>query len=113
MNIIPVFEDILTINTLIYDTDIVDRNIIGELARGGVYKNENTVRLLRYNKPIWYVSKFSAVFQSFSCPDCDTFFSRSLNLERHLTTCMKGVKNVYPTKVYQAQRTLFDKLDSF
>ena len=54
-----------------------------------------------------------AVFQSFRCPNCDTFFNRTFNLERHLTTCSERVKNVYPKNVYQTQQTLFDKLDSF
>ena len=54
-----------------------------------------------------------AIFESFRCPNCDTFFSRAFNLERHLTTCSKRVKNVYPRNVYQIQKTLFDMLDSF
>ena len=33
MNDIPVNEDLLTLNILLYNTDIVDGNIIGELAR--------------------------------------------------------------------------------
>ena len=46
-------------------------------------------------------------------PNCDTFFNRTFNLERHLTTCRERVKNVYPKNVYQTQGTLFDRLDSF
>ena len=46
MNNIPMVEDLLTLNILLYDIDIVDRNIIGELARRSVQKYENTVRLL-------------------------------------------------------------------
>ena len=34
-------------------------------------------------------------------------------MERLLTTCSERVKNVYPKNVYQTQKTLFDKLDSF
>ena len=47
MNDIPSVEDLLTLNILLYDIDIVDGNIIGELARRSVQKYENTVRLLR------------------------------------------------------------------
>ena len=32
MNDIPIFEDLLTLNILLYDIDILDGNIIGELA---------------------------------------------------------------------------------
>ena len=113
MNDIPFVEDLLTLNIVLYDIDFVDGNIIGELARRSVQKYEYTVRLLRYNNHICYVNNINAVFQSFRCPNCDTFFNRTFNLERHLTTCSERVKNVYPKNVYQTQETLFDKLDSF
>ena len=113
MNDILFVEDLLTLNIVPYDIDIVDGNIIGELARRSVQKYENTVRLLRYNNHICYVNNINAVLQSFRCPNCDTFFNRTFNLERHLTTCSKRVKIVYPRNVYQIRETLFDKLDSF
>ena len=113
MNDIPNVEDLLTLNLLLYDIDIVDGNIVGELARRSVQKYENTVRLLRYNNHICYVNNIDAVFQSFRCPNCDTFFNKSFNLDRHLTTCSERVKNVYARNVYQIRETLVDKLDSF
>ena len=113
MNDIPIVEDMLTLNVLLYDIDIVDGNIVGEFARRSVQKYENTVRLLRYNNHICYVNNINAVLQSFRCPNCDTFSNRTFNLERHLTTCSERVKNVYPKNVYQTQITLFDKQDSF
>ena len=96
MNDIPTVRDLLTLNILLNDIDIVDGNIIGELARQSMQKYENTVKLLRYNNHICHVSNINAVFQAFCCPNCDTFFSRSFNLERHFTTCSERVKNVYP-----------------
>ena len=98
---------------MLYDIDIVDGNIIGELARRSVQKFENTVRLLRYNNHICYLNNINAVFQSYRCPNCDTFSNRAFNLERHLTTCSERRKNIYPRIVYQIRETLFDKLDSF
>ena len=71
------------------------------------------MRLLRYNNHICYVNNINAVFQSFRCPNCDTFFNRTFNLERLLTTCSERVKDVYQRNVYQIRQTLFDKLDSF
>ena len=112
MNDIPFVEDLLTLNIVLYDIDIVDGNIIGELARRSVQKYENTVRLLRYNNDICYVNNINAVFQSFCSPNFDTFFNRIFNLERHLTTCSQRVKNVYPWNVYEIRETLFDKLES-
>ena len=81
MNDIPIVEDLLALDILLYDVDIVDGNIIGELARRSVQKYDNTVRLLRYNNHICYVSNINAVFQSFRCPNCDIFFNRTFNLE--------------------------------
>ena len=83
------------------------------LARRSVHKYENTVRLLRYNNHICYVNNINAVFQPFCCPNCDTFFNRTFNLERHLTTCSERLKNVYPRNVYHIREALFDKLASF
>ena len=113
MNDIPTVEDLLTLNIVLYDIDIVDSPIIGELARRSVQKYENTVRLLRYNNHIRYVSSTNAVCQSFRCPNCDTFFNRTFNLERQLNTCSERVKNIYPMNIYQIRETPFDKLDSF
>ena len=113
MNDFPSVEDLLTLNIVLYDIDIVDGNIIGELARRSLQKYNKIVRLLRYNKHICYVSNINAVFQDFSCPNCDTFSIRTFSLERHLSTCSKRVKNAYPRNVYQIRETLFDKLDSF
>ena len=113
MNDIPTVEDLPTLNILLYDKDIVDGNIVGELARRNVQKYENTVRLLRYNNHTSYVNNINAVFQAFRCPNCGTFFNKTFNLERHLNTCSERVKNAYPRNVYQIRETLFDKLDRF
>ena len=113
MNDLPIVENLLTLNILLYDIDIVDGNIVGKLARRSVQKYENTVRLLRYNNHICYVNNINAVLQSFCSPNCDTFSNRTFNLEQHLTTCSERVKNVYPRNVYQIRETLLDKLDSF
>ena len=113
LNDISNVEDLLTLNILLYDIDFVDGNIVGELARRSVQKYENTVRLLRYNYHICYVNNINAVFQSFRCPNCDTFFNKIFNLGRHFTRCSERMKNVYLRNVYPIRETLFDKLDSF
>ena len=63
MNDIPIVKDLLTLNILLYDIHIVYGNIIVELARRSMQKYNNTVRLLRYNNHICYVSNS---FSSFS-----------------------------------------------
>ena len=74
MNDIPVVEDLRTLSILLYDIDIVDGNIIGELARRSAQKYENIARLLRYNNHICYLSNIKAILQSFRCTICDPFF---------------------------------------
>ena len=91
----------------------MDENIIGEFARRNAQKYENTVRLLRYSNHKCYVNNINAVFRSFRCPTCDILFNRTFHLERHLTTCIERVENVYLRNVYQIRETLFDMLDSF
>ena len=113
MNGILTVEDLLTLNIVLNDIDIVEANNIGELARRSVQKCENTVRLLRHNNQICHVNNINAVFQSFRCPYCDTFFNRTFNLELHLTTCSVRVNNVYRRNAYQIRETVFEKLDSF
>ena len=113
MNDFPIVEYLLTLNIVLYDKDIVEGNIIGEHARRSAQKYKNTVRLLRYNNHICYVNNINAVFQSFRYLNCDTFFNRTFNLERHLTKLIERVKKVYPWNVYRIWETLFDKPASF
>ena len=62
MNDIPIVEDLLKLNILLYYIDIVDANIVGELTKRSVQKYENTVKLLRYNNHICYVNNINEVF---------------------------------------------------
>ena len=104
MNVIPIVEDLLTLNNVLYDIDTVDGNIVAELARRSLQKYNITVRLLSYNNHMCNVSDINAVFQDFCCPNCGTFFNRTFNLEQHLTKCSERVKNVYPSNVYQLEK---------
>ena len=113
MDDIPTVEEISGLNIFLYDVDIVEGSLVGELARRSVQKHPSTVRLLRYNSHICYVANIHALFNVFRCPTCDCYFNRPGNLERHLATCQERVKQVYPKSVYQLKETLFDKLDSF
>ena len=111
MNDTPIVEDLFLL-FFFYKIDILEGNDIGLLARRIVQEHKNSVKLLRYNNHICYVSNINAGFQCFRGPKCDSFFKRTSNLERNLTTCSEGVKHVYPRNVYQIRETFFDKLDS-
>ena len=111
MNDIPLVKELRTPNIVLYDIYNENGNIIRELGRRSVQKYEFTVKLLRYNSHICYVSNNSAVFQSYGHFKCDTFSDRTLNLERCSKICIERVKNVHPRNRYQIGETLFYKLD--
>ena len=106
MNDIPTFEDLLNLSIVLYHIDVVDGNIAGEHARRIVQKYENTVQLLRYNNHICYMNNIKAVFQTFRCPIRDIFSNRTFNLERNLTKCSEGVKNVFLRRTYIKSKKL-------
>ena len=112
MNGIAVVQDLLTLNILLCNIDIVDKTVIGKLARLSVQNYKSTVRLWTFNYHISYVSIINAVFQTFHFSKGDTLFIGRFNLEQHLTTSSERVKNVFPGNVYQIRETLFDKPDS-
>ena len=112
MDYIPSVEDIVVINIFLYDIDLIDGAMVGELARRSTKKFEKDVQLIRYNSPIIYVNNINAL-KAFRCPTCDTYFQMTGNLERHLVRCSERVKHISPKIVYQLRETLFDKLDSF
>ena len=113
MTDIPKVEDLLHLNIFLYDIDFVVGELIGELCRSSIQKFEKSVKLLRYNIHICFVNNINAVFKAFRSTTCDTFFSKTGNLERHLITCSDRVKHVYQKNVYELRGTLFEKLDAF
>ena len=113
MTDIPKVEEMLQLNIFLYDTDFVGGELIGELARRNIRKFEKSVKLLRYNNHNCYINNINALFKAFRCFTCDTFFSNTGNLERHLVTCSNRVKHIYPKNVYELRETFFEKLDAF
>ena len=71
-------EDIVQADSFLYDFDIVDGSMIGELGRRSVEKLSNTVRPLRYNSHICYVFNINNPFGAYRCPSCDEFISIEL-----------------------------------
>ena len=113
MTDIPKVENLLQLNIFLYDIDFVDGELIGELCRRSIQKHEKSVKLLRYNNHICYVNNINALFNAFRCTTCDTFSSKTGNLERHLVTCSERVKHIYPKNVYELRETLSEQLDAF
>ena len=110
---IPIIEELIKQKIFIYDFDIEDGEIIGELVRRSVERYDENVKLLRYNNHICYVNDTNKFFKRFRCPSCDVFFNHSGHFNRHMKTCKERVKNIYPRGAYSLRETLFKKLDNF
>ena len=54
----------------------------------------------------------NSFFKCVRSSTCNTIFSKTGNLERHLISSSERVKHIYPTNVYQLRETLFEKFDS-
>ena len=76
MDDIPSVEDIVGISIFLYDVDLFDGAMVGELARRSIKKYEKSVQLIRYNSHICYVDNIHVFFKAFCCPTCDTYFQR-------------------------------------
>ena len=109
---IHVVEDLAKVNILVYEIEVSENGIVGELAERSLQRFNSTATLLRYNNHICYVTDVNKVFKAFRCLTCDKF-SRSVNLKRHLPKCDELVKNIYPKTVYQLRETFVDKLRAF
>ena len=110
---IPKVEDLLQLNIFLHDTDFEVGELIVELCRRSSQIYGESVKLLRFNNHIWYVSNISAVLKTFRCTTCGTFFSTMGNPERYLVTCSNRVEHVCPKKDYELGQILFEKLDAF
>ena len=69
-------EEMLQLKIFLYGIDLVDGGLIGELARKSIQKIEKSVKQLRHNNHICYISDMNSLFKSFRCSTCDTIFQR-------------------------------------
>ena len=106
-------ENAIKQNIFIYDIDIEEGEILGEIARRSVEMYEKNINLLRYNNHICYVDDINTFFKRFRCPSCHTFIKHASIFNRHLKSCKHRVQHIYPKSAYTLRETLFDKLDAF
>ena len=106
-------EDLLHFNIFLYDIDFVDRELIGEMCRRSIQNIEKSLKRLQCNNHICYVNNINALSKTLRFNTCDTFLSKTGNLERHLVTCGDCVKHIYPRNVDELREPLLEKLDAF
>ena len=112
INDVANFEDLLTVNVLLYDLSFVHGNNIGELARRKVQYYGNTVRVLRYKIHICYVSIINAVFQSFPCCNWYTFLKKNIQFWATFNYMQWTSENWLTQECTSISRNSFDKLGS-
>ena len=110
MKDIPKHEDLLQLKFFLKDINFVEGEHIGELARRSIQKK---TKISCYNNHISNVNNITALFKVFRCNTCDTFFSKTGNLERQLVTCSERVEHIHPKNTYELGGSLFGKLDKF
>ena len=87
MDDIPSVEVVVRINIIIYDINLIDGAMVGELARGSINNYENNVKLIQYNSQICYVDIIHELLKVFRSLTCDTYFQKTGTLESHLVRC--------------------------
>ena len=83
MDDIPSVEDIVGIDIFIYDIDLFDGAMVGEIGRRSIRKYKKKVQLIRHNSHICYVDNTHALFKAYCCPFCVTYFQKTGNLKCH------------------------------
>ena len=68
MEDIAAVEDIILADIFLYDVEVLDGTMLGELAKRTVGKHSYTVRLLVYITHICYFCNINALFKTYRCP---------------------------------------------
>ena len=87
-------ENAIKHDIFIYDIDIEEGELVGELARRSVEMYEKNINLLRYNNHICHVDYINAFFKRFRCPSSDTFIQKVGNFNGHVKSCKDRVCTV-------------------
>ena len=71
---LPTVEDVAEKNINVYEIDIEDEDVVGELAWRRIGKNENAVKISRFYNHFVYGNKIDNFCKRFRCITCDTVF---------------------------------------
>ena len=110
---IAIVEDVVQTDIFLYEIDLLDGSMIGDLAKRSVGKHSNTVRLLLYKRHICHFSKINALSNAYRCASCNQLIKTIQHLELFLTTGKEQIKRVFARNVYQQREKPFNKVDSF
>ena len=104
--------DIIPSETFLYDIDVVDESMIGELGTRSMWNHSNFGRILRYIVHNCCVSNFNDILKAYPYPNCNQVIKKAGNMERHLAACKERPEYGFPKSVYQLRETLFYDIGS-
>ena len=110
MGQLEVLEKIIECNIQLYSIYYEENVLLGELTRRSSKKYEKLINLVQYDNHICWTSDINQLLKKFRCDNCNQFFNRTFNLERHIKTCDELIKHRYPNGPYLLRTTIFDKL---
>ena len=104
-------EQIVQMNLQVYSICFDEKqNLIGELSHQSANLFSDTISLLQYDNHICWTKNIDKFLKKFRCRNCDKFWSRSFNFQRHIRSCSERITHRYPTGPYQLNETLFEKM---
>ena len=104
-------EQIVQLNIQIYSFCFDEmQNLIGELSHQSANLFSDTISLLQYDNHICWPKNIDKFLKKYRCRNCDNFWSRSSNFQRHLRSCSERITHRYPTGPYQLSETVSDMM---
>ena len=104
-------EQIVQMNLQVYSIGFDEKqSLIGELSHQSANLFSDTVSLLQYDNHICWTKNIDKFLQKYRCRNCDKFWSRSFNFQRHIRSCSERITHRYPTGPYQLNETVFEKM---
>ena len=70
----------------------------------------NTISLLQYDNHICWTKNIDKFLEKYRCRNCDKFWYRSFNFQRHIRSCSERITHHYPTGPYQLNDSVFEKM---
>ena len=111
-NQIQYLEKIIEKNIQLYSVFYGENELHGELTRRSESKFSKTINLIQYNNHICWTSDIKKLLKKFHCINCNQFFNREFNLERHMETCSDLIKHNFPNGPYLLKLNVFEKLEN-
>jgi len=72
---------------------------------------DDTIYLNLYESHLSYITDIELYCQKFECPNCNKHFKYRSRCFKHMQTCNLGTTYHFPGGYYNAQKSVFDKLE--